>query len=148
MNDINNIISSKKNGYKDYIFHKADLDWGWSIIIMDKKGKSTIQIYLITENTIERNIALQSLSVCIEDRNKGLATKILDLAIDICKELGFSKVYLWVEKDTWQMDWYIRRGFETYDYEEKHAENEDCINYDKQIWLRKDLGNNNNNEVK
>lgn len=44
-------------------------------------------------------------------RGKGYGNKILRKALALSKKLGYERIYLWAEKDSWLQKWYEKKGF-------------------------------------
>lgn len=73
---------------------------------------------------------LESLSVHESVRNKGVATKLMELCENTCRKRGCKQSWLYVDKSTWMREWYKRRGY-AYGGKYKQLENN--------IWLKKEL---------
>jgi len=111
-----------------FISHSSPNNWGYSVEIMEKKGRAFARIYWYNED--ETIVYLDMLDVSESYRKKGIATKLQEMREEIGRKLGATFSYLWVFKDTWMYDWYVRRGYLPIgDYEnEKNA-----------VWMKKKL---------
>lgn len=117
------------NKHKDnFIIHNLSTKSVNHIYIIEKCGKSLCRIYWFSDNN--DNIYIDNLSVENKYRNKGLASELLDLFIMISEELKIDS-YLWVEKDTWMIDWYEKKGYVYHgEYKEENA-----------IWMKRKTKN-------
>jgi len=94
-----------------------------TLTIIEKEGKSFVQVYWYHDDPLSFYIA----SLYVTDTKKGLGNNLLDLCEDLGRELSKKDSYLWVEKNSWMHEWYLRRGYTDYKDHEKE-------NY---IWMRK-----------
>jgi len=103
-------------------------------------GKDNSGFYLMEENGIAHArgyyyhddleiFYLDSLSVDVDHRRKGIGTNLQNIRERIAKEKGCKYVMLWVEKDTWMVKWYERRG---YKYHSEYPE-------ENGAWMKKEL---------
>lgn len=84
--------------------------------IIHKDGIAYVRIYTDVDN--EDVLYIDSLSVCETERGKGTATKLLNIHHKLAKHLNRVSM-LFVEKDSWMYDWYVRRGYTYYgEYQE------------------------------
>lgn len=104
-----------------------------SILIMAKNGHSFARIYWFYDD--EYKIYFEGLSVSPEFRKLGLGNKLLSIFEDIAKKLLFKNLLLFVKKDSWLFDWYVRKGYKQY---RNHKNQLDCI------WMQKKLKTINN----
>lgn len=61
--------------------------------------------------TDELGAVIWHLAVLPEYRNHGIATSMLNKAIDILKAKGIKRLEAWTRDDKWVNDWYMKRGF-------------------------------------
>jgi GNAT superfamily N-acetyltransferase len=74
---------------------------------------------------------LDFLSVSKSHRKKGIGRKLQEIREAIIQsEWGMNEAYLWVEKGSWMMGWYERRGY-VYVDENEHTPNT--------VWMKKIL---------
>jgi GNAT superfamily N-acetyltransferase len=106
-----------------FIFHVIENDWGVSIFVVEKNGKAFARTYWFYDDA--STIYFDWLSVYKEERLKGSATELLDTHIKIAKRFNV-KSMLAVKKDSWQHEWYKRKGYKDY----KDHETDDNV-----IWL-------------
>jgi GNAT superfamily N-acetyltransferase len=120
------ILKALSNIDKQFITHLSISSWGESILIMKKDGKAFIRVYWFNDE--DRIIYLDWLSVEESERKKGIATKLLKIVEKIGIDLDGIKLRLWVERDTWQQEWYQRLEYEHYLDKEENT-----------IWMQKDI---------
>jgi GNAT superfamily N-acetyltransferase len=102
--------------------------WGYSILLMEKRGKAFGRIYWYNDDTT--TVYLDGLSVDAEFRRKGIGTELQEIREGIGRNLGATISCLWVRKNTWMHDWYKRRGYA------------DCGNNENEenaVWMHKSL---------
>lgn len=92
------------------ICHTADLDWGHVYTYVETNGQASAKAYTFKEE--DDSIYLEALYVNEELRKSGAGTYLQELREDLGRSLGKTSAILWVVKDTWQHDWYKRRGYE------------------------------------
>ena len=86
--------------------------------------KSSFQEVFILENQIQKpvgaltlfkyknSLRIYSISIALEERNKGIGNYLLDFAIDFAKKNNFKKIILEAsEKNISLQNWYISKGF-------------------------------------
>ncbi len=95
-------------------------------LIKIKLDNAHVCLHRYTDNQSE--MILTSLFVNSNNRYKGIGTKLMKRAECISKALYSTIISLQVEKDSWQMKWYNRLGYEFL---------EDST--DDLIWMRKYL---------
>ncbi|NLY85415.1 MAG: GNAT family N-acetyltransferase [Tissierellia bacterium] len=61
--------------------------------------------------TDELGAVIWHLAVLPEYRNRGIATQLLNRAIEILKEKDIKRIEAWTRDDKWVNDWYLSRGF-------------------------------------
>ncbi len=67
------------------------------------------------------------LAVLPEYRNNGIATKLLETAIDILQKNKIKIIQAWTRDDIWVLDWYKARNFQWKEsYLHVFAENDEC----------------------
>jgi len=93
----------------DFILHERDEDFGNSIIIMEKTGKSYGRIYWYTDNELVCYLA--GLSVDKNFLGKGFGNQLLKKLESIAIERKALTIHLWVKKNSWQYKWYNRNGY-------------------------------------
>lgn len=96
-----------------------------TLSIIEKNKKSFVQVYWYHDDPLSIYIS----SLYVTDTHKGLANELLNICEDLGRELGMYDAYLWVDKNTWMHDWYLRRGYVDY----KDHDKEDFI------WMVKPL---------
>lgn len=111
-----------------FIIHFISDSWGESILLMESNGKAFARIYWYNDD--KTSVYLDWLSVNPEIRRKGIGTELQKLRERIGLELGATTSFLWVIKDSWMHDWYLRRGYVDY---------KDHNNEQNTIWMRKSL---------
>jgi len=105
--------------------------WGGSIWIMERKGNAFARIYWYWDD--DTTIYLDNLSVSPKARKKALGTELQIIREKIGIDFNAKYSCLWVEKNTWQYDWYKKRGYV------EIGENTDEPN---SVWMEKTLTNN------
>lgn len=93
------------SGYRIIVMNEP---WGDSVYLIAEDFKSIMQIQYYTG---ENEVYFGSLFVDESVRKMGRGKHILDEATRICKESGFTSVYLWCYKNAWVRKWYKRLGF-------------------------------------
>jgi len=116
-NTLSHIVTPK------FTCHISDSDWGGSVLIMEKSGKAFARTYWFNDDTT--TIYFDWLSVDESERGNGIATQLLNAHIEVAKKFEL-KTTLWVKKDTWVHEWYIRKGYKDY---------KDCENDGNTIWM-------------
>jgi GNAT superfamily N-acetyltransferase len=113
--NVKNLLSSL---LKDkFICHLSKEDWGFSIMVMEKEGKAFSRTYFLNDD--KNSIYFDWLNVDENYRELGLATELLDTHIKVSDYFKLESM-IWVEKNTWIEDWYMRKGYEYYcEYDEK-----------------------------
>lgn len=102
----------------EFISHISYTDWGWTLIVMEKRGMAMARTYMIDD---DENLYFDWLSVDVSARNTGLGTKLLMSHIKAANELKLNSA-LWVVSDSWMHNWYKRVGYVDGDeYEEENA---------------------------
>lgn len=99
---------NKKEAGK-FISHSSLAPWGGSILIMEKHGKAFGRLYWFDDD--KTTVYLDWLSVDEDSRRKGLGTALQEMREEIGKNMGATSSCLWVRRDTWMHDWYLRRGY-------------------------------------
>jgi len=111
-----------------FISHYSKTHWGFSILIMGKKGECFARLYQYDD---EKDVVyLDWLSVDENSRKQGVGTELQKIREEIGRKLGATTSCLWVKKDTWMYNWYKRRGYEDW---------KDNKNEDNAIWMKKTL---------
>ena len=113
-----------------FITHLSKADWGYSIWIMEKKGRAFARAYIYSDD--DKTIYLDNLSVSWYARKEGLGTKLQEIREWIGSYVGFKESCLWVVKGTWQKEWYERRGY---------IEHQDHPEEKNGVWMIKSLNN-------
>lgn len=116
---------------KRFVAHHSTNDWGGSVWIMERKGKAFARIYWYSDD--DQSVYLDCLSVSPGARNKGLGTKMQNIREKIGIDIGASCAYLFVDRNSWQKEWYKRRGY---------VETGENINEPNTLWMCKVLTNN------
>lgn len=83
--------------------------WGTTITVLPRDFCGSVQVDL-TDGYLDGYIG--SLCVHPEARNQGHGNALLAEAERIIKEHGRNDATLYVEKDSWLVDWYKRLGYE------------------------------------
>lgn len=111
-----------------WIIQPFQHDWGNQILIMHKNGVAFARLYYYKDDM--RSMYLDMLSVIPEKRKMGLGKQLQVMREDIARLMGAHTVQLWVKKDTWMHEWYLRRGYmDMCDHEDEPDA----------IWMSKDL---------
>lgn len=95
---------------------------------MGKDGKTFASVYWYNDDPT--TIYLAGLSVNIEVRKQGLGTLLQEIREDIGRKMAAKTACLSVNKDSWMYEWYIRRGYKSF---------ENGINEDNNLWMKKSL---------
>lgn len=94
-----------KNICEDYISNTNFID----IAIMESNGKGYGRLVWYED---EPTVAyLDSMSVGIDNRNKGLGTELQSFRENIARNNGCTTIKLLVKNDSWMHEWYKRRGY-------------------------------------
>lgn len=107
--------------------HNEDHD---ELLIMEKDGKAYGRMYWFHDDPT--SVYLNNLSVEEHERGNNLGTKMQELREQIGIELGAHLSFLWVKRDSWMHDWYLRRGYKDFT---------DYVDDDSIIWMQKELNN-------
>ncbi len=113
---------------KRYIKHEYKNKSDYGTFFMLEDGSALCRIYGFKDD--DSYMVLDSLSVKPNFRNRGIGTRLQEIREEYAKKKNCTHVFLWVEKNSWMIDWYKRRG-----YIEKGV-------YDKEdgcVWMRKDF---------
>lgn len=111
-----------------FITHVNVTDEAVTIYIMEKYGKAIACICWFNDD--DTYVCLSDLSVSPELRWHRLGTNLQEIREKIGIAIGAKKSYLWVEENTWQEQWYKRRGYKySHPYEMKS----------NTIWMKKEL---------
>lgn len=111
-----------------YIQHHFPESWGWSVMIMEASGAAFARVYCFNDDKLV--VYLDSLHVNDKARKQGIGTELQMLREQIGVDAGAVQSMLWVEKGTWMLEWYKRRG---YVYYSDHEQEADCV------WMINDL---------
>lgn len=112
-----------------FISHCKIEYWGFSILIMEKRGKAFGRLYWYNDDST--TVYLDCLSVDVEIQKQRVGTELQEMREKIGKDyIGANISCLMVQKNTWMHDWYKRRGYEDW----INNEDEDNI-----IWMKKTL---------
>lgn len=112
-----------------WIKHFKDDKWGFTVFIMAENGNAFARAYWFKDDL--ETIYLDWLSVNEVNRKEGIGTELQLIRERIGVNNGATKSVLWVEKNTWQHEWYKRRGYV------------DLKPYEKEenaIWMEKLIG--------
>lgn len=110
----------------NYIFTEAKWEEHTKIHFMSFDGSVYGQLYFYHDEP--EKFMLAELMVSPAKRNKGLGTKMQQIREKKAKEMGAKTLHLWVEKDSWLIDWYKRRGYVL-----------DGDMDDKNYWMKKEV---------
>lgn len=97
----------------NYIKHRVDAEWGWSLYIMEEHGLAMAKCYMYYDRP--EDIYLSSLSVDPSLRRKGIGTELQMMREEIGRKCGAINACLECHKDKWMRKWYERRGYKKYD---------------------------------
>ena len=111
-----------------YNVHYNENDWGHSIWIMGHDGISFCRVYWYSDD--ETTVYLDSLSVTPSERKKGIGTELQEIREEIGITIGAKYSCLSSKKDTWQHEWYKRRGYIDF-------QNRDDV--PNTVWMKKEL---------
>ena len=128
MNKPKELLFILNDKYVYFSFHYMSNEELDSIYIMEKQGDAFLHIYQFHDDP--SIIYLESLSVSEHMRRKKRGRKLLRIGEQIGKLVSATSICLWVKKDTWMHDWYIRFGY--VDWVEHSAEK-------NAIWMKKSL---------
>ena len=88
--------------------------WGTSIHIVTEDGCGLLKLVIdhtVPGNSNREDCELYDLNVHPSRHRQGYATRLMQQAIDTAKAEGCRRLYLWVERGSWQQQWYERLGF-------------------------------------
>lgn len=122
------IESALSNVSLRFVTHFTSESWGDAILIMEENGNAFARLYWYSDDNT--TVYLDRLSVDVKVRKKGYGTELQKLREDIGILLGAKFSCLWVRKDTWMYEWYLRRGYEDWILHEQEKDS---------IWMRKKL---------
>lgn len=94
-----------------FITHEEKTTWGTSIYFIEKSGKALARTYWYDEDSSV--VILEGLHVEKESRQKGIATKLLKMHLEIAKKNKASS-QLKVEENSWIQLWYKRLGYKDF----------------------------------
>jgi len=94
-----------------FITHYDKTDWGVSVHMIEESGRAYARTYWYDDD--KTVVILEGLHVDKEARGNGIASKLLDLHIQIAKDNNASS-QLKVKEGTWVHEWYKRRGYKDY----------------------------------
>ena len=103
--------------------------WGTSIHFITTDGHALIK--LIIDNRCKHRAEVYDLNTHPDKQRQGYASLLMNRAEEEASLRGCVKIVLWVEKGSWQEQWYRRRGYEDEDLMEPPSEDT--------IWLVKFL---------
>lgn len=89
--------------------HRNTYKWGESETIIVENGDGFIKIQY--DNNFPEDGLIESLSVISGKRRMGMGKLLLKAAELKITEKGKKYARLYVEKDTWLVDWYLRNGY-------------------------------------
>lgn len=89
--------------------HRNIYKWGETETIIVEDGDGFIKIQY--DNDLPENGFIESLSVISGKRCMGIGNLLLRAAELKITEKGKKYARLYVEKDTWLVDWYLRNGY-------------------------------------
>lgn len=120
------IGKQRKDIHERFIFHLRNDSWGTTIYIMEMRGRAYARVYWMYDEI--KVIYLEGLSVNESIRRKGIGKLLQEIREDIGRIIGANTAYLWVKKDSWMHEWYIRRGYVDY---------KNYIDDSDSIWMKK-----------
>ncbi len=82
------------------------------IYIMEVNGHAFSKAYTFADDN--ETIFLELLSVEHQYRNKGYGLRMQEIREQIGIDTGYKYSMLYVIKNSWMVDWYIKRGYEYY----------------------------------
>ncbi len=97
------------------------------INIMEKNGHAYSRGYYFHDD--KKVFYLDSLTVDVNHRRKGLGLQMQLIRENIAREMGYKYTMLWVSKKTWMRKWYERRGYKYHSQHDKY----------NAVWLKKKL---------
>lgn len=98
------------------VIHNNKWDWGESILIVACGGVGVVELFFEKK---EPYVAyLSGLSVVPESRRSGIATILMEEAINICQKRGAFRLDLRSVKEQFVMDFYHKLGFVDIEEEE------------------------------
>ena len=100
--------------------------------VMESKGCGFGRAYIYFDDP--KHILLDSMSVNEDSRNLGIGLKLQEVREQIGREHGCKYSVLSVDKGTWLINWYKRRGYKWYGRYEPD-ENFESI----RMWMKKKL---------
>lgn len=105
--------------------------YGYIITAMEENGNACVRAY---ENEEHAGVLyIDSLSVNEAFRKQGMGAQLMDWCEFIAKSMNMTKLMLWTDDNSWQAEWYKRRGFKFL------TEKSDIEGKNPQIWLVKKL---------
>ena len=116
----------------NFIIHTTQESWGFTVMIMEKRGIAFCRLYCYNDDST--TAYLDMLDVDVKYRRQGLGTKLQKMREEIAINLKCKNTCLWVESETWMIDWYKRRGYSYY------SDYKDDSGYIKNaVWMKKEL---------
>jgi len=113
-----------KHFLDDYILFLSEGNYGGqTLYFMEKNGNAVALLNWYFEGDYNDSIILSNMNVNTYHRKKGYGTRLQEVRENLGIQLGAKCSYLWVDKNTWQYDWYIRRGYEYYPENEHEDSN-------------------------
>lgn len=103
--------------------------WGTSIHLIITDGHALVK--LVIDRRTREVCELYDLATHPSHRRRGYAAMLMRQAEETARQKGCVKAVLWVEKDSWQEQWYRRLGYATEPFIEPVS--------DGTVWLGKIL---------
>lgn len=115
---------------EDFMVHHFDYSPYKGFFMMHKNGYAVAKFHI--DSSAPNIGVLQDMYVSETHRSKGFGTIMQELREDYAKEMGCDKTALCVQKNSWMVDWYKRRGYYKFASDEKAPD---------LIWMVKHLNN-------
>jgi ribosomal protein S18 acetylase RimI-like enzyme len=109
-----------------FLEHKSEWPTVTKTYVMTGELSGFVEMYY---HKYEPKFCLQNLHVLPFYRNQGIGDELLEHCRKSGIKLGFNRMFLFVENDSWQHKWYQRKGFEYHDDHDK----------ENTIWMVKQL---------
>ena len=111
-----------------FVSHTASQDWGHSRVTVESDGQGSIRLYQYNDDL--STVYVCDLHVSEFERRKGVGMALLKNSENYGRAIGAAKIRLWVKKDSWMHNWYLRLGYSFLD---------DNADLPGNVWLEKEL---------
>lgn len=106
----------------EFVYHVCQWYWGRSIDIVRKDGTAIVCVKF-DKKTFPKTGYICDLSVIPTKRKQGSGGKMMQYALDVCREHGMTFARLHANiKNVWLCEWYERLGFKELSRDENELE--------------------------